>query len=77
MSYYTVKRQFVNKIENLIRKNSGDVTRETFYYDASHNYGFGQKIVNDFIDLLLKMGKISEFGGVLSWNHQKNSKKES
>lgn len=65
--YYAQKKRCYSWIEDAIRKNPDGILQSFLIHEVNIRWGFGKKMVTDFVNILLDMNKITEIEGVLKW----------
>lgn len=74
MGYYEEKRQVFNVLEAIIKQNSGKIDKNLLIYDLTKRYKISEKTLIKRLELMKKVDKITEMGGILSWKTAKTSK---
>lgn len=75
MNYYNEKMMAFNCLESMIIKCDDGIDPDLLIYQVTKKFRIGERSITKRLDLLKKIGKVEEFGGVLIWKekHLKNA----
>lgn len=72
LEYYTEKKKCYAEIDRILKdklkEKDKKIELSLLYYIISVKYGFGKKLVNDYLDLLEELSKIKIKEGVVYVN---------
>lgn len=76
-SYYKVQNQAFIWLENQIKHSPEPLEEDFFFYEATKKWPVSEKCIKNRVELMIKLGLVEKFGGVLAWKEGEASRKES
>lgn len=67
MTFYDDKKKFYIFVKKVIKQNPDGITQEELILKINFKFGFGKKILMDFLENLHETGQISFGEGLIIW----------